>query len=190
MVRLVAAALWYAEQGIPVFPVTPKAKKPPLTRHGLHDATLEADQIRGWWSARPDANIGLATGHVVDVVDIDGPQGQRSRAEHWCYDEACREAGNQNPPPEWWNPVCGHDGVFNRFEAVALGKVATPRRGGMHIYIPPTGRKNGTNIAPGVDYRGLGGYVIAAPSSTPQGRYRWIAPLQLPSVTLEPQEAP
>ena len=64
------AALAYAGNGYPVFPVVPGAKVP-LTKHGFHDATLDDDQIEQWWNEHPDANIGLATKGLL-VVDIDG----------------------------------------------------------------------------------------------------------------------
>lgn len=151
---LLGSALWYAEQGLHVFPLTPGAKIPLPRSRGFKDATTDAEQIRAWWAQTPDANIGIATGHLVDVVDIDGAPGQASRAGHW--------------------PM---------FERLAvIGKVLTPRPGGMHLFVPATGEGNRAGILPGVDYRGVGGYVVAAPSRTDVGTYRWLAPLQLPAV--------
>lgn len=148
---LLASALWYAEQGLRVFPLTPGAKIPLARSRGFKDATTDAAQIRAWWEQTPDANIGIATGHLVDVVDVDGPTGQKSRCEHW-----------------------------DDFAAlVALGVVTTPRAGGMHLYVPATGRGNKTNLFGSVDYRGLGGYVVAPRSRTDRGEYRWITPLDL-----------
>lgn len=171
---LLAAALWYAEQGVPVFALLPGRKHPfgtcsdckepkckgPSTCghdqcHGLLDATTDEPRIRRWWTDRPTANIGLATGHAFDVVDIDGPEGQNSRAKHW-------------------------DDIFAKIDADAIAKVLTPRPGGMHIYVPPTGDGNSAEIVPKVDYRGIGGYVLAPPSviapgnpDTP-GTYRFL----------------
>lgn len=175
------AALWYAARGCPVFPVEAGQKAPPLTRHGLHDATTEAGQIREWWKRWPAANVAIATGHVFDAYDIDGPEGQASRLTHWCYDEACREAGSQVPhPPEGWVPDCEHEGIFNRVERDALAKVYTPRPQGMHIWVPPGHGSDGNHAGflPGIDYRGRGGYVIAPPS-TREGSsagYRFLVP--------------
>ena len=148
-VPMLAAALWYAEQGIPVLPLAPGAKLPRSGTAGSRGATLDPAQVRAWWGGNGDLNIGLATGHRFDVVDIDGPTGQASRAQHWVE-------------------------TFARIDADAVAKVLTPRPGGMHIYVPATGGSNNSHIVPGVDYRGLGGYVVAPPSSTAQGAYRFL----------------
>ena len=70
-----AAALRYASQGIPVFPLAPRSKFPLISAthggHGLHDATTDAARIQAWWMAHPTANIGLRTGVAFDVIDLD-----------------------------------------------------------------------------------------------------------------------
>lgn len=80
--RLGPSALWYAKQGWAVFPLAPNGKQPLLSKrdggNGLHDATTDLDQIRAWWQRYPEANIGLPTGHLFDVIDIDGPTGIES----------------------------------------------------------------------------------------------------------------
>jgi hypothetical protein len=146
---LLGSALWYAEQGLHVFPLQPGTKIPFKGSHGCKDATTNPEQIRAWWARTPDANLAIATGFLVDVVDIDGPTGQRERIAHW-------------------------DDIFAKVDADNLGKVLTPRRGGMHIYVPATGDGNATGIVTSVDYRGVGGYVVAPPSRTEQGSYRWL----------------
>lgn len=147
--ELLPSALWYASVGLHIFPLTPGTKIPLKGSNGCLDATTDEGQIRAWWAATPQANIGLATGHVVDVVDVDGIEGQRSRDEHW-------------------------DSIFAKIDADNIGKVLTPRKGGMHIYVPATGDGNSTNIVPSVDYRGVGGYVVCPPSRTDVGIYRWL----------------
>lgn len=173
-----AAALWYAEQGLRVFPLRIGGKHPLLPKahpedaelqrsckgrcgrpgHGLYDAANDTDQVAQWWTGEPRANIGLATGHLVDVVDIDGLKGQISRARNW--------------------------GMFESL--VILGKVSTPRPGGLHLLVPPRpGITTGANLLPGVDYRGLGGYVVAPPSRiAPGGKdhpgtYSFVTPLDI-----------
>lgn len=160
---LAAAARWYARQGLPVFPLTPGGKVPlpgrleccwGSHRRGCSDALSNAQAVAHWWTVHPTANIGLATGHVVDVIDQDGPASWRA----------------------WLDGADWPD---------VLGVVSTPRPGGVHRYIRRTGRGNGQRIAPGIDYRGAGGYVVAPPSwvRTPEyaGRYWWLAPLQRPA---------
>jgi len=139
---LAAAATWYASVGVAVFPCEVTGKRP-LTKHGLKDATTDPDQVKAWWQREPQANIGIATGHLFDVVDVDGRQGLVSL---FALEE-------QTPIP-------------------ALATAFTGR--GRHLYVLPTGRKNGANIQPGIDYRGLGGYVIGPPSRHTNGDlYRW-----------------
>jgi hypothetical protein len=151
-VGLASAALWYAAQGLPVFLLQPRSKVPYPKSHGFKDATCDAGRIRSWWRFAPDANIGIATGHRVDVIDVDGPDGNHSLAQ------ILEELPDR------------------------LGWASTPRPGGRHLYVPATGRGNDAAILPGIDYRGLGGYVVAPPSATEQGTYRWVRPLLLPAV--------
>ena len=46
-----------------------------LVPHGLKDATCNRARILAWWTRHPQANIGLATGHRFDILDVDGPEG-------------------------------------------------------------------------------------------------------------------
>src|SRR5690606_4092381 len=66
------AALYYARQGVPVFPLAPNSKAP-IVRNGLDDATTDREQIERWWTRNPRANIGVRTGLWCDVIDIDEP---------------------------------------------------------------------------------------------------------------------
>lgn len=141
------AAVWYAERGHLVFPLKPGTKVP-ATRRGFHDASMNPDTIRTWWRAEPRYNIGLSTGHLADVIDVDGPDGIRSIAD-------IEDAGHL---PPW------------------LGTVITPR--GFHIYIRPTGDGCTTGIRPGIDYRGIGGYVVAPPSVFEGKTWTWQSPLK------------
>lgn len=151
-VSILAAALWYAQQGLKVFPLTPASKIPHKGTRGCLDATTDEQTIRAWWERWPDSNVGIATGHTVDVVDVDGVTGQKSRVDNW-----------------------------EMFEGLhALGTVLTPRPGGMHLYVPANPAVgNGAGILPSVDYRGRGGYVVAPPSRTDIGSYRWLRPLDV-----------
>lgn len=72
---LLRYALAYARFGWSVLPIEPGGKEPlgALVPHGLTDATTDADTIRRWWAARPDASVGIAmeaSGFVALDVDL------------------------------------------------------------------------------------------------------------------------
>ncbi len=150
-VSLHSAALWYAGYGLRVFPLTPRSKVPLKGSNGCLGATTDPDLINKWWAGNPHANIGLATGHTFDVVDVDGAAGH----VNWS-----REFGDT------WADL------------TVLGIVSTPRPGGLHLYVEKReGMRNGAGLLDGVDYRGAGGYVVAPPSVNEQGAYVWVRPL-------------
>jgi hypothetical protein len=88
---LLDAALRYTAAGIPVMPLhhpsgdracscrdaaaCPSPGKHPRLVHGLHDASCRPQVVRAWWRRWPSANIGLVTGTVLDVCDIDTSAG-------------------------------------------------------------------------------------------------------------------
>lgn len=155
-VTLASAALWYAQQGLRVFPLQPGTKIPYQRSHGFKDATTDPDRIRAWWDTEPQSNIGIATGHLVDVIDIDGPAGVIS----------------------WARAMYADDDTY--LGPPVIGVASTPRAGGSHLYIrsdPDKGNRAG--ILPGVDYRSTGGYVVAPPSHTDVGSYTWRTPIDL-----------
>ena len=158
---LAKSALWYARQGLPVFPLQPRSKLPYKGSHGFEDATTQPARIIRHWQNSPQSNIGIATGHLVDVVDIDRTEGVLS----WL------NSNLPKPDEPIWSEV--------------LGVVWTPRarlaenlelaKGGMHLYFASVaGQGNRAGIMPGIDYRGRGGYVAAPPSLNVEGTpYRW-----------------
>jgi hypothetical protein len=158
-VPLVNAALWYAEQGLRVFPLRPYRKEP-ATPNGFKDATTDPDIIRAWWF-NGFANIGIATGHIVDVIDVDPPG-----VELWA---------------KWLDEAM----LGRRVLPEILGSASTVRPGCTHYYIAATGigcePGDPNSNHPGIDFKGLGGYVVAPPSVVDGVRYRWRRPLQLPA---------
>lgn len=73
------AAITYGSLGWPILPLIPNRKQPAsdVVKHGLLEATSLVETIRSWWDHNPDYNIGLVTGIVFDVVDLDGEDGVR-----------------------------------------------------------------------------------------------------------------
>ncbi len=71
--KLLNAALGYLKQGFYVFPLKPKSKAP-LTPNGFKDASNDPEIVKAWWKKHPNANVGIATGEISDliVIDVDG----------------------------------------------------------------------------------------------------------------------
>src|SRR6266498_2587381 len=172
------AALDYAARGVPVLPVHCPTSRPghevgcscgdpgcgsigkhPITAHGLKDASTNREQIEWWWRRFPHANVGLATEHVFDVLDIDGPIGERF----------IRRLPADRPLGQ-------------------LGPVVRTGGGGWHVYLAPTGLGNPKpRDLEKVDWRGRGGYVLAPPSRHASGRrYRWVRDLDTPLPEVPP----
>lgn len=144
--RLGAAAAVYAQWGWPVFPLRAGAKTP-ATRNGFKDATTDLDQIAQWWKRNPAYNIGIPTGIAFDAIDIDVPTGVTTY----------------------------HQMVTDDILPDIHGMVSTSS-GGLHLYVEPTGRGNRADGNAGVDYRGVGGYVVAPPSTLGEWRsWSWIS---------------
>ena len=81
-------ALNYAGRGWKVFPLhsiingkcscgrsCASPGKHPRVKGGFKAATADIAQVTAWWSKWPQANIGIATGGGLTVVDLDGPEG-------------------------------------------------------------------------------------------------------------------
>jgi Bifunctional DNA primase/polymerase, N-terminal len=151
--EILEAALDYAKHGIPVFPVNPLDKHP-LCEHGFKDATTNASQIETWWQHNPNAMIGIPTGEA---------------SGYWVLDADV-------------DPVKGLDGLAE-LEKLQAQNGALPEtltsitpRGGKHFYFrwSPGIRNSTSKIAPGLDVRGTGGYVILPPSMRADGKiYQW-----------------
>jgi hypothetical protein len=145
---MIKTALTLAARGLSVFPCTPRAKTP-ATAHGVKDATKDPDMIRLWWHTVPDYNVAVATGSAssIFVVDLDSldAEGELRKLE------------------------------FENGSLPCSVEVITAR--GRHIYFKTpaaTVCNSASRIAPGIDVRGEGGYVLVPPSVHPSGRrYCW-----------------
>jgi Bifunctional DNA primase/polymerase, N-terminal len=169
-------ALAYAARGIPVLPlhhpVVRRARgatatttcscgnlacravgKHPATARGVEDATTEPAQLAWWWRRYPEANVGLATGWVFDVLDVDGPESGDSRR---------------------WSAVSQLLGL--------RGPLVRTGGDGWHFYLAPTGlRDPRVHGLAKVEWRGRGGWVAAPPSRHGSGAvYAWVRDLAAP----------
>jgi hypothetical protein len=118
-------------------------KKVPATKHGKDDATTDLRVIRSWWRDHPNHNIGLVCGAAFDVLDVDIKDGRPG------YESMARLR------------IAGH-------LLGAWGSAITPT-GGRHLLYMPSGEGR----ASGLDFRGAGSYIAAAPSRTEHGTYQW-----------------
>jgi hypothetical protein len=152
------AAYFYARAGIPVHPLR-SGSKVPATKNGFKDASTDLQLIRDHWRQYPHHNIGLAAGHKFDVLDVDTKDG-RPGAESLAR---LRLAGL----------------------TVGAWTAATTPSGGRHILFTPSGDGNHGDATSGLDFRGLGGYIVGPPSHTVEilkpngqidqheGTYKW-----------------
>jgi hypothetical protein len=161
-----AAALDHAKRGFSVFPLCPwvdpgaqatdeqkkaaidEAKKPAI-KNWPNLATTDARQIEEWWQSAPDNNIGIYTGTLL-AVDIDPRHGGHKSLE-----------------------------ILELSEEFPSTAHASTQGGGVHIIyrLPEHTYVNNSvgRIAPGIDVRSYGGYIVGA-GSTMEGRsYAWLS---------------
>jgi hypothetical protein len=129
-------ALALVEQGLPCFPC--RADKRPATPAGFKDATCDHDVLRELWRCHPGPLVGVPTGEIsaLDILDID----PRHRGDGWFAEHQHR---------------------------LLPTRVHRTRSGGLHLLFQhePGLRCSAGRIAPGVDVRASGGYVIWWPAA-------------------------
>ncbi len=144
------AALAYLRLSWSVLPLGRGSKRPMVAWQSLQDAPATVETVASWFENWPEANVGIVTGRVsgLVVVDIDvGHGGDESMAD-----------------------------LERRFGTLLPTVESVTGGGGRHLYFAhPGGQvRNRVALAPGVDIRGDGGYVVAPPSLHPSGRrYAW-----------------
>jgi putative DNA primase/helicase len=157
---------WY------VFPLVPRSKRP-LIAEWPTKASIDPPTIRDWWLKWPGANIGIACGpSKLVVVDCDVKNEAANGLESWLD---LKQEHKIN-------------------DATVTQK--TPS-GGEHILYRSNGHgihNSSGQLAPGVDIRADGGYIVAPPSRTSAGEYAWevtyhptstkVLPLPLPLISL------
>jgi hypothetical protein len=138
------AALDYVRRGWSVIPVS--GKRPLVLWEQYQQRQPSVSEVRQWWTQWPDANVGVVTGAVSDVVVVD-------------IDSAAAE--------EDFIARCG-----DAWPKTPRAKTAK----GAHVYFAHPGAhvRTGVRVLPGVDVRGDGGYVVAPPSRHAIGTlYTW-----------------
>lgn len=134
-----------AKMGFKVFPLRENDKRPLFKGSAQTQGTTDLNQVRDIWTQCPNANIGIATGDGLTVIDVDtitahGVDGENSMLEYQ---------------------------IDNGFINETL-EVTTPTGGKHYYYLTDNEYSNKASILPGVDVRGLGGYVVG-PGSTING---------------------
>ena len=144
---LLKSALFYAEYGWPVLPVSPT--KGPCCDHGVYSATVDESTIKQWWRETPDANIATVCKEWL-VLDIDPRNGG---------DQTLLELLDKHGPiPTTWTARTGGGGVHYYFKHPA---------GLSDIPLGP--------LLDGIDIKGNGKhYVLVPPSRSKSGVYTWI----------------
>jgi putative DNA primase/helicase len=126
--------------------------KHPRTSAGLKDGTINPEQIESWWERSPQANIGIVTGGAsgIVVLDIDvDKDGEESLKK-----------------------------LEAEYGDLPTTTIAMTGSGGMHYLFRHPGveiRNSAGKLGRGLDVRGDGGYVVAAPSNhVSGGSYEWL----------------
>ena len=142
-------ALEYARRGWHVLPLREASKVPLKGSHGVHDATTDAETIQQWWDANPHANLAIATGGTsgLCVLDVD--------PRHGGNDSLDRLLDEHGPLPDTVKAVTGGNG--------------------RHVYFAAAEPLKSRTLAPGVELKGDGCYVVAPPSVHPDtgAEYAW-----------------
>ena len=134
--RYLRAALRYAELGFPVFPCS--SKKVPLIKDWPNKASTDPTQIRDWWAKWPNAFVAIVTGERsgVMVLDADSTEADQALSSFEATHGDLPETVEQTTP-----------------------------RGYQLLFAHQSGVRNSTSkIAPGLDVRGDGGFVVLPPA--------------------------
>jgi hypothetical protein len=157
-VTRLAVALAYADDGLPVVSLhsidtdrrcscrrvdCASPGKHPRTRHGLRDATTDAETVAKWWTWWPAANIGICTGTPdgIVVVDTDSEDAELH----------LRKIAGGDPG----------------------GLIVATGRGLHHWYLTPESARIASSagrLGHGIDVKGVDGYVACPPSDHISGR--------------------
>lgn len=154
-------ALGLADDGFRLFPVRPNDKRP-AHEGWQQEASRDPEQLRKWFATR-DFNLGVCMGECgpgqvaepwfCATVDIDVKKGKPGLASWERLKVACGLSDSDLSTVSQETPSSGRHYIFRTREP--LGNV---------VDLP--------NYE-GIDIRGIGGYIVAAPSVVDGKWYRW-----------------
>jgi putative DNA primase/helicase len=142
---VLTAALELLASGFRPIPVDAESKKPPIAWKEFQARAPQEAEVRRWWAEHPGAGVAILTGGVAGVDVLDLDVGR---------------------PPDW--PAEGQ-------ELPTACIVETPS-GGLHYYFKHIKglRNSAGQVAPHVDVRGDGGYIVVPPSCRGEGAYVYL----------------
>lgn len=152
--ELTAIACGYLGRGWSVVPVKPREKMPLVAWRDYQDRLPTRQEVADWFGRWPDANIGIVTGQVSNLVVLD------------------------------IDPRHGGDASLNRlalrYDRLPPTLTVQTGGGGRHFYFTalaePAALPSRVGLAEGIDVRAEGGMVVAPPSVHPSGRrYKWVS---------------
>ena len=184
LLHVLDAALDAAERGWFVFPIRPNRKAPAVFRDWEGRATRDRATLHRWFGGPIRFNIGIATGPSnLVVVDLDSAASAGKSVPL----EGALDGGRQ--------ALARLAGDAGQVVPADTFSVRTPH--GLHLYfVAPSEievRNSASRLAPQVDVRAVGGYVLAPASVVAGRRYRVSCPLPpvpLPSWLLSRLRAP
>ncbi len=148
------AAFHLTQFGFRIFPLMPGQKIPAVSKRdggrGCLDATDDEEIVAGWARRYPKANIGIACGQPSNciVIDLDPRNGSAESVAR----------------------------LQSRKQIFTPTVTAMTANGGTHFYYAyePSLKNSKSVLAPGIDVKTTGGYVVAPPSRLEGDRfYRW-----------------
>lgn len=159
-------ALKYASMGLKVFPVKPGTKgdrirnaegkviaSGQLLASWKKEATTDSKIIKGWWAKWPNADVCIATGGGLTVIDMDV----------------------KHPPINGIETALDWQMQNKFFPQTAKTETGS---GGQHLFYWTSGSTfksvQSEKFRPGIDIKSEGGYVVAPPSTNGAGMYKWL----------------
>ena len=146
------AAIVYARQGFRVLPLPPLREGPPPI--GWNSGPpMTVDEVAAHWLANPTDNVGLAMGDGTFAIVVEGAEGCEN------MDTLQAQLGGMRPPTMMIESPNGFQLLY--FVSDWCGCCACSKL-----------IENNFSIAPGIEVRSDGGFVVAAPSRTSNYRGR------------------